>query len=183
MNARARLRDATRPQHDVVDEVYSRFDLSDADDYGRFLTAQSACFTAVETALADRAQALLGDWTARTRAHLLAADLAALGLTPPAPIPAPAFADDAAVLGAVYVLEGSRFGGGVLAKRLPPGAPSNFLKAGGEPNAWRSFITSLDLHLAEDAALTSAISAAKAVFQCFETTGRHELERWHVGLV
>lgn len=183
MNARARLRDATRPQHDVVDEVFSRFDLSDASGYGRFLCAQSACFTAVEAAVADRAQALLGDWPSRARAHLLTADLAELGLTPPAPAEAPAFADDAAILGAVYVLEGSRFGGGVLAKRLPPSAPSNFLRAGGEPNAWRSFIASLDLHLAEDAALTSAISAAQAVFQCFETTGRHELERRHVGLV
>jgi heme oxygenase len=173
------LREATRPQHDIVDDVYSGFDLSDPHAYGRFLRAQSASISAIEAALAAPAQALLGDWPARARAHLLVADLADLGLAPAAPVQAPDFADNAAVLGAVYVLEGSRFGGAVLARRLAPGAPARFLTEGGEPNSWRSFIASLDQHLSSEEALETAVEAARAVFQCFETTGRQQLERPH----
>lgn len=170
------LRDATGPQHEAVDGVYSGFDLSDPAGYGRFLRAQSACVTGVEAALAERAQALLGDWAARARGHLLAADLADLGLTSAPPEPAPVFADEAAVLGGVYVLEGSRFGGAMLSRQLFAGAPARFLGRGVEPNSWRSFIAVLDRHLSGEAAMASAIAAARSVFASFERAGRQELE-------
>lgn len=177
MNARARLRDATRPQHDAVDRIYSGFDLSSASGYGQFLRAHSSCLSAIELALGERAQALLADWPMRSRRDLLAADLAAMGVEPGATMASPSFPDAAAVLGGLYVLEGSRLGAAVLIRRLAPGAPSQFLSDRGEPNAWRSFMATLDQYLIGEESLASAITAAQAVFRSFEIAGRHELER------
>ena len=175
VTARMSLREATRAEHAAVDAVYSAFDLSTLSGYGRFLRAQSSCVASLEAALAEPAQALLGDWPARIRAPLLAADLADMGLAVAPPITAPDLPDDAAVLGAVYVLEGSRFGGAVLARRLAPDAPARFLMAPTEPNSWRSFMSSLDRHLVRSPDFASAIGASRAVFHSFEAAGREEL--------
>jgi heme oxygenase len=59
------------------------------------------------------------DMARRRRAHLLADDLAALGDAPGEPISPPALPDDGpALLGALYVREGSTLGGRELARRL-----------------------------------------------------------------
>jgi heme oxygenase len=178
--ARLKLRAATAPDHAAVDDAYSAFDLSRPADYRAFLEAQSACLEPLEDALtAAGAERLLADWRGRRRAPLLAADLAELGGARDAAA-RPAFTialhEPAALLGALYVLEGSRFGGAVLARRLPAAAPARFLGAPSEPHAWRALVSAMDRHLGSEPALAAAVAAARAVFAAFEATARLRLE-------
>ena len=175
---RLRLREETAADHAAVDAIYSRFDLGDPRGYRAFLEAQYACFAPIEQALAVAgAGDLLADWPARRRARLLAADLADLGAGSLVPGPSSArLAGPAAALGAIYVLEGSRFGGALLARRLWTGAPARFLGGGTDPTAWRALLAVMDRHLSSDAALAAAVDAARAVFAAFAAAGQLRLE-------
>ena len=106
MKAHLALRAATRARHDQVDAAFSRFDLGSASGYRVFLRAQAAAHLPAEDAIdaADGA-AVLADWPVRRRAPLLCADLADLDLAAPPGLPAPALHGEAAVLGAIYVLQ------------------------------------------------------------------------------
>ena len=181
--ARLELRDATAEDHAVVDAAYSVFDLSDPAGYRAFLRAQHACLGPIEEILtrAD-AQRVLPDWPSRRRAGLLAADLRDLGAATHAGLSTAALGDlrdPAAALGALYVLEGSRFGGSVLARRVGPGLPLRFLGAGPEPGAWRLLVSALDRHLVSERALAIAIASARAVFAAFVDAARFQLEPAH----
>lgn len=176
--ARFHLRDATAASHQGVDTAFAGFDLAETSGYGAFLATQLACVRPLEAALtAAGAGTLLPDWPTRHRAPLLEADLAELGaLPPPRDEPSPRLAGAGAVLGAIYVLEGSRFGGATLARRLAPSAPARFLGAAAHPQAWRTLIAGLDHHLAPKPELEAAIAAARAVFAAFEGAARRRLE-------
>ncbi|QNN64154.1 biliverdin-producing heme oxygenase [Sphingomonas rhizophila] len=169
MTAHAALRAATRDAHDQLDSHFSGYDLADPGDYGRFLTAHAAAFLPIEEAL-DRAGAarLVADWPTHRRRDALVADLADLGLTVPAPVAAPAYANDDALLGGLYVLEGSRLGGAVLKRAVGDTLPHRFLSAPQESGRWRRFIATLDQFLYSGASLSRAGDAAKATFACFE---------------
>lgn len=176
--ARLHLRDATSADHAAVDAIYSRFDLRRRRAYRAFLAAQCAALAPIEEALAAAGiGALLPDWPSRRRAPLLIADLADLGAAPPpagaAPVSLPSAA---AMLGAVYVLEGSRFGGALLARRLAPEAPARFLGAGADPAAWRALAALMDRRLDDEDALAEAVGAARAVFTAFAVSGQLRLE-------
>ncbi len=174
---RFRLREATRPEHDAVDALYSRYDLTRRDDYADFLARQAAALLPVENALdLAGAGAILDDWPARRRAHLLTADLADLGAEPSRPIEPPPFTARAATLGGLYVLEGSRLGGAVLRRRLPPGAPMRFLSAPAPNGAWSRLVALLEHELGREADLVEAIAAARAVFSAFERAGSRDVE-------
>lgn len=175
--ARDLLRRETRADHEAVDAVYSRFDLGAETGYRRFLRAQAACVGPVETALEGRGSRLVEDWPARRRAALLLADLRDLGDDArPHPV-LPAFDSDAAALGGLYVLEGSRLGGAVLARQVYAGAPRRFLSPAAAPGSWRTFVDLLDRNLHGEAEGEAAVHAARSVFRCFEAAGRRELER------
>lgn len=171
-SARSALRAATAPFHDRVDAVFSKADLKTRAGYARFLAAQAAAHIPVEDAL-DRAGAarLIPDWTARRRADLLRADLAELGLATPVPAGDIAFADDAAVLGGAYVLEGSRLGGTLLHRSVGPDLPTRFL-GGGDSAAWRALLTVLDSRLSTPKIVAVATGAACDVFLLFEASGQ-----------
>lgn len=77
------------------------------------------------------------------RTPLLAADLAALGLTMP-DAPASPAADLAAAWGALYVVEGSRLGGAMLARQVPAKWPSAYLGAVHPPGGWRAIRAAID---------------------------------------
>ncbi|CAN7570915.1 biliverdin-producing heme oxygenase [Phenylobacterium sp. LjRoot219] len=161
-----------------MDAIYSRFDLSQPGDYRAFLEAQYGCFAPLEQALtAAGAAELLDDWPTRRRAPLLAADLADLGAGRPTEAPSPvALPSPAALLGAIYVLEGSRFGGALLARRLPAGAPGRFLGGAADPAAWRALLAVMDRELQAEPELAAAITAARAVFAAFAASGQLRLE-------
>lgn len=175
--AHAALRAATRDAHARLDLLMTRFDLADATRYAAFLSAHARALPAVETALdAAGFAARLADWPARRRGAALADDLRALGAPPPAPLDAPALASPAAQWGAAYVIEGSRLGGVMLARRVGAGLPRAYLATPPPPGNWRLFLAELDkaVMLPHDTAAAGA--AANAVFGLFEQAARTGME-------
>ncbi len=168
---RQRLRSETAGWHDRVDAVFTRFDLSDAVSYGRFLTAQAMAHLAVEAALdAAGVAAVLPDWPDRQRAPLLRSDLAALGLATPPLRPFSVLDGAAALLGAAYVLEGSRLGGALLRRSVPAALPTQFLGAS-DSAAWRRLLDALDRHVTTAEDVAAATISARQVFSLFEESG------------
>jgi heme oxygenase len=178
--ARLKLRDATASDHAAVDSAYAAFDLSRPPAYRAFLEAQYACILPLESVLTDAgAGRLFESWPASRRAGLIAADLAEMGAPrgcAPDPVFMPILREPADVLGTLYVLEGSRFGGAILARRLRPGMPARFLSNASDPHIWRSLITLMDRHLSSESAFAAALVAARAVFAAFERAARVRLE-------
>lgn len=138
-SAVAELRRATAASHDAVDAAFGAHDLSDRAAYRAFLLAHARALPAAEAAMA----ALDFAHTLSPRTPLLAADLAALGEPMPAPLPF-AVEDDAARWGVLYVVEGSRLGGAMLAKQVPAGLPKAYLAAVHPSGQWRTIRTAID---------------------------------------
>jgi heme oxygenase len=147
------LRAATAADHRQVDDRFGGFALDDPAAYVRFLRAHGRALPAVEAALAQAgvgagagmgAGAMLPPW--RPRAPLIAADLAALGA--PMPPPLPFTLDGAERWGALYVMEGSRLGGQLLARRVACGLPVAYLSAKHAAGAWRTLLAAIDAQAA-----------------------------------
>lgn len=171
MSARAALRAATAADHTIVDAAFGRFDVTGEAGYRRFLAAQAGGFLAVEAALdAAGAANLVPDWPSRRRSEQLRSDLTALSVTEPEPFsPSPHFQSKASMLGAIYVLEGSRLGGALLKRSVPPSFPRRFLDAHQDAGSWRKLLKLLDEFLIRPHDLAAAILAAKEVFARFAT--------------
>lgn len=164
MSALAILRRATAADHATVDAAFGGFDLADTAGYARFLTAHARALPAVEAALAG----IESLPPLRPRAPLLQADLAALGLPMPALLAIDPPADTAAAFGMAYVIEGSRLGGGMLARRVPEHLPHAYLSATHLPGEWRAFGQALDAAAGHDAAwIAIASAAANRVFNLY----------------
>lgn len=174
MTARAALRAATAEEHRKVDTAFSRFRLGDETGYRDFLLAQAAGFLPIEQALDEGGAAgILPDWPERRRGDLLRADLADLNVTLPEPFFAPDFISvKASMLGAIYVLEGSRLGGAVLKRTVPGHFPRRFLEARQAAGSWRTLLQALDEFLIRPGDLDAAITAAREVFARFEQAAR-----------
>ncbi len=171
-SARFTLRDATAQWHQRVDAVFSAADLTTREGYGQFLCAQAAAHLPVECALdAGRVEQVMSDWPARRRAHLICEDLAAFDLSVPRLGTKPIFIGISAMLGAAYVLEGSRLGGKLLRRSVPAGFPSAFL-SGGTTTAWRDLVSLLDARLVTADDLDAAVAAACDTFALFERAGQ-----------
>ena len=160
-----RLRRATAERHRRVDAAYSRFDLTDRAGYLAFLSAQARALGAAERALTART---LPPWS--PRAPLLDGDLHALGACSPAPDRLEAPLSAQGQVGLLYVLEGSRLGAQVLARRIADGWPRAFLSAAHPPGAWRAFRAWLDAAGADagPAWTAGAVRGAEIGFDLFE---------------
>lgn len=175
MPLRSTLRAQTTDCHAAVDDIFGRFDLGNPREYGSFLSAHARILPSVEAALERAAIAdLLPDWTDRRRSELLAADMAELGLEMPSPLPAPDLRSPASLWGTVYVLEGSKLGGAMLARSVPASLPSRYLTPQGEKGGMKIFMDRLDAAEIEDEA--EAIEAARAAFSLFRRAAEMELE-------
>jgi heme oxygenase len=162
--------------HDRVDSLFSRADLSTREGYAEFLTAQARAHLSVENALdAAGAADFVSDWNSRRRSALLLGDLEQLGLTPPALLHHEIARGEAAVIGGIYVLEGSRLGGALLRRSVAPGLPAAFLSAS-DPAAWRRLIEIIDDRLRNEDEIAAATRAARDVFATFEASAQHSLE-------
>jgi len=160
----ARLRAASAPDHDRVDGLYGGYRLDETDSYGAFLAAHARALGAAEAALA--AEPELPAW--RGRGDALAADLAALGR--PLPSPLPFAAAGAAAWGLLYVTEGSRLGGAMLARAVPGHLPSAYLSARHERGEWKRTLEALEARAAaaDEAWRARALAGAAAGFRLYE---------------
>lgn len=165
--ARFALRAATAQAHDRLDALMSRFDLTDRAGYGRFLSAQAGALFTIEGQLdAAGVATLVADWPERRRSDALRSDLLDLGLREPQAVAVPALSRPAGLLGALYVLEGSRLGGAVLVREVPSGLPTRYLSPG-NPSRWRALVKLLDQRLSSEGELAAATDAALATFEMF----------------
>lgn len=160
---RTQLRRATGDLHGALDALLGRLDLSTLRDLGRLLDVHARVLPGVERAL--EGQGVWDDdldWASRARAGSLARDREVLGLPPPpSPSAEPTFPTPAARMGAIYVLEGSRAGGAMLARSLAPSAPRAFLTHGIDAHLWPTFARRLEAHPPNPA----SEGAAVAVFE------------------
>ncbi|MEH3036838.1 MAG: biliverdin-producing heme oxygenase [Sphingomonas adhaesiva] len=138
-SAIADLRRATAASHDAVDAAFGAHDLADRDAYRRFLVAHARALPAVEAAMRPLPFAR----TLAARTPLLHADIAALGEPLPPPLSF-AVEDDAARWGVLYVVEGSRLGGAMLAGHVPADRPRAYLAAVHPPGQWRAIRAAID---------------------------------------
>lgn len=169
MSAHEHLRRETRAAHERVDARFSGLDLKDPADYRRFVALHAAAFLPLEQALTDAGAArLVDDWDAMRRTPELEADLVALGLPVPPRSSGPTFANDAEMLGAIYVLEGSRLGGAVLRKTVDPAFPHRFLAHPQPAGRWRALVALMERNLYESVQIDSAVQAALGAFAYFE---------------
>jgi heme oxygenase len=167
--------------------------LRDVQAYARLLAALYPLYAFIE----DRLEAFT-EWPAleppldvrrRRRSHLLAADLRVLGvevdLGRAEDGALPRIGQFASAFGALYVLEGSRLGGRVLARQVSAavGAPAEgalaFLSGGGSSDAgalWKELRAALDGYAARGDARTrdAIVSGAIDTFGCFD----RRLTRW-----
>ncbi|RUM07525.1 biliverdin-producing heme oxygenase [Rhizobium chutanense] len=175
MSFRSVLRAQTADCHAEVDKLFGTFDLSDREQYRTFLRAHARVVPAAENALDEAGVVrLLPDWPERRRAQLLLADIGELGDRMPERLPPPPLHDEAALWGALYVLEGSKLGGALLAKSVPDALPSSYLTPRGPKGAIRIFMDRLDTSGVGDPA--AAVAAARTLFDLFRKAGQLELE-------
>ena len=159
----AQLRTATRPAHDALEGSLGLLDDQlDRDSYSRVLQRFYGFWQAWE----PRAAFLLEDGmlAGQRRLHLLAADLATLGVSASAvaalpACPPPVLRDAAEALGSLYVMEGSTLGGRVILRNVErclglDAASGGSYFAGYGPatgSMWRAFLIRLDAVPAGDA--------------------------------
>jgi len=157
-----RLREATRPAHERLEERLDMLSKLHSVEQRRTLAAAfHRLHAGMERELAPWLAEVDGlDFEDRRRSRLLDADLAALGAPAPEPAAGPRPADRAEALGLMYVLEGSSLGGKVIRKHAERAgldmAGLGFLDPYGERTgqAWRAFLTVLDRECpAQDEAL------------------------------
>ncbi len=178
--ARFRLREATRVHHDAVDAAFGTVDLADPAQYRIFLQAQAAAFIPVEQAIEEGDPlSIVPDWPERRRAHLLLDDLAELNAVPESFVDPPRIVSPSALLGAVYVLEGSRLGGRLLARSIPADLPRRFIDSS-DPQAWRRLAVLLDEALRTEEQIADATETACAVFLRFTVGARRHIKDVHV---
>jgi heme oxygenase len=181
-----RLRDATREAHGDAEKA---FDLdsrtASRHEYAALLVALHDFHSCAE----DRLRSVGGwdalrppvDLSARERTGLLEQDLESLAVPVPSaavPVELPSLDGLPAALGCLYVLEGSRLGGALVARRavsvLGPDLPVAFFSGGRRPTGadWRSLQRSLDWfgavagHRCADTVVATANQTFSALVDC-----------------
>lgn len=172
--ARILLRDACGAVHARLDARLSRYDFNDRVAYADMLSRMSGPLSAMEGALsAGIAPVLFENWAGRLRSHALRDDLRNVGGDFRQLFAAP-IENEAEMFGALYVLEGSRLGGRVLARMADESADAGvrgatkYFRHGERAGHWRSFIDKLEASNAVRRAPERAKRAALETFEAFE---------------
>lgn len=168
MSARFFLKAETAEAHERLDAHFAQYDLSNADDYRRFLTAHAAAFLPLEAAVEKAGiAAKIPNWPGQRRADALQQDLALLNCAVPQMLTVPAIQCDAELFGSAYVLEGSRLGATLLCRQVDISLPTNFL--GHTPVfSWKNFVALLERTLYSLDKQERAARAANTAFSLFE---------------
>jgi heme oxygenase len=169
---RERLRDATAAAHRELDAQLSSFDLTVLAGYRRFLQASAGALLPLEAALVEAGVVdLFPDWPERTRSAAIAADLGRLGSDAQSTVSVPPLTPSG-MLGAMYVLEGSRLGAKFLLRELADATDpritqaTSYLRHGAGKRLWQSFLSTLESERSCDE--VEAIAGARIAFAAFE---------------
>jgi heme oxygenase len=164
------IRETSAPLHAHVDHAYSRFDLSDRHEYGRFLRAHAMALFGLEATLEQSGiERLLPDWRERRRSAALSEDLRALQIALPAPLSLEPSTDDSWCWGVAYVLEGSRLGGRMLSQRVRAsgsGCPLRYLAHGEGMPLWPRFLANFEQR-AEQLDRARLLTGVQSAFEQF----------------
>jgi heme oxygenase len=168
------LRAATSDLHATVDSRFSGPFATDTAAYADFLQALARSVVPLERLLeAAGIERLLPDWPLRRRSALLVLDLERLGRRVPDGVAVPEAGNDAWLLGATYVLEGSRLGGKVLLRHEigifhhAARAATHYLRHGPASDLWPRFVEQLEGSPAVARSPDDAIGGARAAFALF----------------
>jgi heme oxygenase len=186
-----RLRSETRALHASTERRIAPAErLRDVQAYAGFLCVLYPLYASIEGRLAT-----FGEWAAlvpplevadRRRAHLLIADLSDLGVAEPRGAGAAQQGVEcfAGAFGALYVIEGSRLGGRLLARQVSAAVGDaaagalRFLGSDGTDvgHLWHELRTALSCFAADSDAATrdAVIAGALETFRCFD----RQLESW-----
>lgn len=164
------LRNACRTEHDGVDQIFSHFNLQDQDRYSAFLCAHARVVPVLERWLKTRFKSVDTVW----RTDALKGDLHVLGYNMPPEMTWEPLEDDGYAMGVLYVLEGSKLGGRVLAARVPQGGAHAYLSSGHEAGGWPKFLQGLRTALVQggDAYRANVLAGARQAFALFAASGR-----------
>ncbi|MGI4761220.1 MAG: biliverdin-producing heme oxygenase [Janthinobacterium lividum] len=179
----ARLRTATRPYHDAVEQNEFNQALAAGTPSeaatARFLAKMYGFLAPYEAALLGHAAALGPAWEIpeRLRAHLILADLHAEPSQLPQCPAMPPLATVPQLLGAMYVLEGSTLGGQVLARQLAKAGSSQvryFTGYGAQTGPrWKAFCQLLGAAAPDAATENELVQSAIHTFQHLATWLAH----------
>ena len=161
---RQALRTATSAQHDRLDGRVTAMDLTDREDYRRFLSMQWMARAPIEAWLTERLPK-----APPPLAGLIARDLEAMGAPPPTgqlPFALPAGADP---IGACWAIAGSSLGNRSMLRRLAGSrkagdVPTDFLADGAMTAYWQTLKPRLEAPAGDS---NDAVAAAEAVFATF----------------
>lgn len=172
---RSLLKDATAADHARLDKCLGALNLSEIDGYSRFLQINAAALLPLEKALESAGiQDEFPDWAERARSDAILADIAALGGTPRW-LSAPNLHGRFAILGVMYVLEGSRLGAAYLRERIRHSGHRRvcentaFLAHGIGRHFWRSFLAILESHADQLLDDDDILEPARQAFELFAT--------------
>jgi heme oxygenase len=182
-----RIREETRDEHERTERAVERrffaSGLTDRDGYVELLAAFLAVYRPLEERLAPAADRHLPSFRVRRRTRRLESDLLSLGLSeaqidalptvPPDCLPD--LRDASAVLGCLYVVEGSQLGHRVLWKRvrgtLDPGAADADAFLGPPADRvrtrWEAFGDLFDRRMSPDDDLSTAVATARTTFRAY----------------
>lgn len=170
---RSILRDATAADHARLDARLGALDLCTIAGYRRFLEINAAAVLPLEQALLQAGvRELLPDWDNRARTGALLADLAGVRGVPRR-LDTPNVSDRFAMLGTLYVLEGSRLGAAYLIRTVrqcgDPVVSRNtvFLGHGAGRPFWPEYLTVLERHAGELLDEDDLVGPARCAFDLF----------------
>jgi heme oxygenase len=170
-SVRSLLRRKTSHLHNEVDAAFARFNLGTRPGYSGFLLAHAHATPSLEATLMKASS----PWPFRARTPALQADLASLNL------PWPSVAADiekecsiGALWGLLYVLEGSRLGGGVIASGIGSDFPRRYLESRHLKGEWVKFQTALESAAegAEPTFVADAVAGAERAFALYARAAR-----------
>ncbi len=171
-----RLKARTHATHERLDTgIMKARPFESRERYGRFLKVQHGFHREIDALYSNAAlDALLPDLQGRRRFHLIAQDLADLGIEAPIAGAPPTFDDTADIptaLGWLYVAEGSNLGAAFLLKEaakldLSDSFGARHLAAAPEGRGlhWKTFTAALDALALDEAAERRVGAGAEAAF-------------------
>lgn len=176
------LRTATRSRHERLESLPTMQRIFRQDytrtEYIRLLQIFLSIYRPLEDSLTQPGRTMTVNLGYRTRSAELESDLCVLKADIPvgeSPAPLPLFNSDAAEVGCLYVLEGSRHGGRVMAGHLAKtldltvdtglrfltGADSD------QGKSWNRFCRRAEAFCSSQPLINEAVSGAAATFDCF----------------